>query len=102
MVVSTLFQELLYVTKDSNYERLKALLAHAFSIKFSDRQSGWWGEYALWQGSYELSIKLFPNFVAGEGFHEEKKREYPYLREITGKGDLCDVHERILSLPTEF
>lgn len=91
-----------YGTKENDYELLKRILAEAFSIEFTDRESSWWGEYALWRGESELSIKIYPNYVEGEGYHEEEKVWYLYLLEIPGRSDPDFIQERMKNLSVLF
>lgn len=89
-----------YVTKDGNYQRLKVILAEAFATEFVDRESGWWGEYALSNDGNE--IKLYPNFVSGAGYHQVEKSEFPYLLEIPDRNDPKYIIELMLKLPIAF
>ncbi len=92
----------IYITKESNYELLKQTLALAFSIEFTDRESSWWGEYALWRGDDNHSVKIYPNYVEGEGYHEEDRQDSPYLIEIPERDDPEYIKELISSLPVKF
>ncbi|KZN57792.1 hypothetical protein N473_26685 [Pseudoalteromonas luteoviolacea CPMOR-1] len=89
-----------YITKEGNYELLKVVLAKAFSTEFVDHESGWWGEYAL--SKNECKIKLYPNFVSGEGYHHEGKPNFPYLLEIPEQREPQRVIELMRKLPIKF
>lgn len=90
------------MTKESDYELLKSVLAEAFSIEFTDRESGWWGEYALWKGENDHSVKIYPNYVEGEGYHEEEKGDYPYLLEIPFRTDPDFIKKVVSNLSVRF
>lgn len=73
----------IYATKVSSMELLQKEIEHAFKISFSKHESGWFGEYVLWQGDKNEAIKIYPNYVVGEGYHEKEFKEFPFLIEIS-------------------
>ena len=91
-----------FATKESDYALLKETLAEKLSIELTDHESSWWGQYALHENQTSLSVKIYPNFVDGEGYHEKEKKDYPYLLEICRNNNPQQVNEIISNLPINF
>lgn len=72
-----------YATKENDLNLLKEKVENAFKCSFTDHESEWFGEYALWNGEDNKSIKIYPNYVEGEGYHIDEFPEFAYLLEIS-------------------
>jgi len=71
----------IYGTKEINFNSLQEDLALLFKCTLNEHDSSWWGIYAKGATKENLNIKLYPNFVEGEGHHVENKN-FNYLLEI--------------------
>ena len=91
-----------YITKEADYDLIKSVLSKAFEVEFTEHESGWWGEYALAKNANEFPIKVYPNFVHGEGYHEEQKKDYPYLVEIPGSDEPETIKSIVSTLSIRF
>lgn len=71
-----------YGTKEPSFKKLKENIAQLFNVELIEHESSWWGVYAKGETPQIKEIKLYPNFVEGEGLHVDEG-DFIYLLSIS-------------------
>jgi len=90
-----------YGTKESSFEKLKEDISQLFNVELQEHESGWWGIYAMGETPQIKEVKLYPNFVEGEGFHEDEGG-YSYLLAISYPENPYDIPGLVSSSQNKF
>ncbi|MFC3153488.1 hypothetical protein ACFOEK_20785 [Litoribrevibacter euphylliae] len=90
---------LTYATKEESYDYIKEVVAEALGVDFEDHESGWWGEYAQ---DPKCAIRIYPNFVEGEGYHEKAEKDYVYLLELPNLNEVEPMKRIVSQMPIDF
>ena len=86
---------------ESDFEKLKEEISHIFKVVLSEHESSWWGIYALGRTPTIEEIKIYPNFVEGEGFHEEQG-SYSYLLGLSSSENNNEIPELVSASRNKF
>ena len=90
-----------YGTEEDNFEKLKKIIGNSFDVPMEEHESGWWGIYALAKSQEFEQIKLYPNFVEGEG-HHNRDHELKYLLDISFPSGSINLANIIKEIPVNF
>ena len=83
---------LTFATDASTFEEIKKNIELLASTELCEYESGWWGIYAQGKSHLANEIKLYPNYVEGEGYHE-KDKNISYLLSFSMATDVEKIKE---------
>ena len=90
-----------YGTENKNLEELTIDISKLFNVQLKEHESSWWGIYAIGKTSSIKEIKIYPNFVEGEGYHEENTN-HEFLLTITDPENHIQIPEIMKNNVSKF